>query len=139
MIKNFIISSSVNLKFDGQEPDLHNCYRVQTITHCSQTRTFKIIFSQTYPPNAPTTLITLEFSNTAILSVSENIFNLKEPYLEEMGYKNPDDTDLDWLIEQRKSTPDDHLILRFCDDEYIRVYCDRATATAQHPELPPTR
>jgi hypothetical protein len=41
--------------------------------------------------------------------------------IQEIGYKDPDDKDLDWLNDERNFTANSQIIFRFENDEFIRV------------------
>jgi hypothetical protein len=42
--------------------------------------------------------------------------------LDEIGFKNPDDDDLDWLVSESHATSSDHLVFSFGPKEHIRVH-----------------
>ncbi|MCI5072073.1 hypothetical protein MRY82_03885 [bacterium] len=44
--------------------------------------------------------------------------------LSEIGYKEPEDKDLDYIHNQEQSSDSSHIFIRFESDCYIRVYSD---------------
>jgi hypothetical protein len=43
-----------------------------------------------------------------------------------MGYKEPQEKEIDFLIQEQNFLPEYHLIIRFENDEYLRIYCESA-------------
>jgi len=52
--------------------------------------------------------------------------------LEEIGFKNPDDNDLDWLVSESHATGEDHLVFSFGSKEYVRVHGERGHLEEYH-------
>ncbi|MBA3673949.1 MAG: hypothetical protein H0W75_03175 [Chitinophagaceae bacterium] len=44
--------------------------------------------------------------------------------IEEIGYKQKDDQDYDWLEQEEKSDETEHIIIRFESNDYIRIFCE---------------
>lgn len=131
MIRNFKLSDSVTLSLTDTSFDLHNFFDLQSLSYDYQHRTLTLVFIGIdrllgYPAKA-----SLEFRGIQKLSSSCGIMNLKEQTLDEMGFKNPDDNDLDWLIEEQMASVADDFVMRFIHDEYLRIHCNQIIATLQ--------
>jgi hypothetical protein len=60
---------------------------------------------------------------------SPDFANEITPDFEELGYKNPDDMDIDWLLQEQESSPDDHLVFTFSGGAFFRVHSQYAEVT----------
>ncbi|MDX3774721.1 hypothetical protein QE250_11395, partial [Chromatiaceae bacterium AAb-1] len=70
--------------------------------------------------------VSIKFLDVDYFELSPNFAGQLTCDLEEMGYKNPGDKDVDWLISENKSTEADHLLFRFSNDEFVRIHAKKA-------------
>jgi hypothetical protein len=71
--------------------------------------------------------LTIEFSEIDVFELSPGFAVEDVTDIDEMGFKNPNDQDLDWLLDQRQATPTDHLVFRFAGGHFLRVHARIAT------------
>ncbi len=60
------------------------------------------------------------------LEISDGVLAGKAGELEEIGFKEPDDNDLNWLVDEEKASKTFHIVFAFQNDEYIRVGSETA-------------
>ncbi|NWC00539.1 hypothetical protein HX882_32175 [Pseudomonas gingeri] len=133
MIKNFSIPDSVTLQINERVFDLHNDFNVYAVSKNFQENVLEVTFASTVEGIKPQERITVTFHEIDALLLSSNALNLAEPDLMEMGYKNPEDFDHDWINRESVSTSEDHLFFRLCGDEFIRLHSKSATARVCSP------
>jgi len=129
MQKSFKISHSIEAEGEGFCYDLHNNYEFLTLQINSKNQQVVIRFAKTRghrvpvenPPN-----LELSFYGLIHISFSEGFFINQSKTIEEIGYKESNNDNLDWLIEEDKTQPEYHLIIRFDNDEFIRIYAETA-------------
>lgn len=127
MRKDFVISNSIALEGKNYYFDLHNCYSVKEIKFENEKHALKIVFEKVQgdwvKTNNPQT-IEMIFIGVSFFETSSNLFKDLSVDIEEMGYKNEGDLDFDWLLNEEQSGPDDHFVLRFVNDDFVRVFAD---------------
>ncbi|RYH61442.1 MAG: hypothetical protein EON54_10175 [Alcaligenaceae bacterium] len=123
MIKNFKIMDAVALSFEDGYFDLHNDFKITRLKNNGQD--LAIIFSSLKDDerNGSIELIFHEFSY-----FESDVFPLTSEclFISEMGYKNPDDMDCDWLLSEKSSVAGDHLFFRFDADRFLRIFARHA-------------
>lgn len=134
MIRNFILTDAVTLDWDDKWFDLHNTFDVYDLTHSFTEKTLSITFVGLPEFMGCAPLVTLAFFGIRRFYCSSEVLNLAEPTLAEMGFKNPDDFDHDWLLEEKMATTQDDFFLRFDKDEFLRIYCDEIIASVRYPD-----
>lgn len=123
MKKNFLIDQAVGVIYEGRYFDLHNCYNFQGFEFEVVGKKFRLVFECSDSAlTTPQTKILIEFIDVSVLELSYGFTSHINQNLVEMGYKNADDRDYDWLVEERNAFETDHLFFRFDSDEYIRIY-----------------
>jgi hypothetical protein len=125
MKKNFKIGQSNELIKSDVVYDLHNEFDFLGITLKTSDRTLRLVFkpnSQLENSNSP---IVLNFQNVDYLEFSTNFGSQINSGLDEIGYKNPNDRDDNWLKSEQQANCDDHLFFRFDKGEFIRVFCQK--------------
>lgn len=127
MRKDFVISNSIVLEGKDYYYDLHNCYSVKEIKFKNKSKVSKFVFAKVQgdwvSENSPKT-IEIIFSGVSYFESSNKFFKNLPEDVEEIGYKNEGDFDYDWLLNEEQSTPQDHFVLRFVNDDYVRVFAD---------------
>jgi hypothetical protein len=126
MEKKFSIGQSNEIIKDDKIFDLHNSYEFIGIVLKSKERYFQILFEPSPEYGKGKLPVSLHFDAIDYLEFSPN-FGTRLIYgLDEIGYKNPDDRDEEWLLSEQQSTHDDHLFFRLDGGDFIRVHCQHA-------------
>ena len=124
MKKNFIVDQGVYIKIKNNCYDLHNNY---DFISC-KFEPFKSIIYLTWLKldtkwgnlSDPSKIV-IVFHNILSFSMSNAFMTEKVTTIQEIGYKDPDDKDLDWLNGEEYFNPNSQIIFRFENDEFIRV------------------
>ena len=114
--------------------DLHNCYDFKELGFEVATKTASLKFEVNKSIDGSGEMmqaIVLKFSGVDHFELSPQFANSVSHYLAEMGYKNPDDSDLDWLVDEGRSTKSDHIVFRLANDEYIRLHSRWALVSSE--------
>lgn len=127
MRKDFVISNSIALEGKDYYYDLHNCYSVKEIKFENESHVSKFVFEKAQGDwisvNNPKT-IEIIFIGVSYLETNNNFFKNLPEDIEEIGYKNEGDFDYDWLLNEEQSTSQNHFVLRFVNDDYVRIFAD---------------
>ncbi len=130
MERNFKIKQGVEVWWGSKFVDLHNLYDFCDIVFSQANDMLTIVFRRNQF-EVPKDLeipkqVLFVFSGLQHLQVNDDLLHNRKLQLEEIGYKSPGDYNLDWLTTEDKSKEEDHIILRFQEDEFIRIGCDKA-------------
>lgn len=123
MKKNFTLNQ-ISIKFNGYSLDLHNIYDFSGL-EINNEKTVRLIFSinsNFEVDEYKAKKVVIEFIYVDYFRLSDNFVEKITPNLDEIGYKNPDDLDLMWLISEAKSAKKDHIIFRFENGEFVRIH-----------------
>ncbi|KJS28275.1 MAG: hypothetical protein VR64_25210 [Desulfatitalea sp. BRH_c12] len=128
MKRNFRVEHGVEIWKGYKFIDLHNLYILSEIFYSMASSLLTIVFCRNKYP-APQGIVlpsrtVFVFSNLFYLEISNGLLSGNIKQLEEIGYKNPGDSNMDWLITEDKSKGGDHIVLRFQEDEFVRIGCD---------------
>jgi hypothetical protein len=131
MKKTFSIPSSIEIAYEGCNHDLHNCYSFSQLEFYCKGKSLRIHFDAdaAYVKNTSPKSIIIQFDMVDYFQISPDFVNQITPDFEELGYKNPDDMDIDWLLQEEESSPDDHLMFAFSGGAYLRVHSQYADIT----------
>lgn len=127
MDKNFLLRDSVALESETLYIDLHNFYdfkRVELL-YTKDENSLELNFERNDEFNTierNPKRVKLIFRNLQFLVFSSNYFLEFSPNVEEIGYKNPDDFDYDWLLNEEQKSQSSHLVIRFENGEYLRLF-----------------
>lgn len=125
MHKNFKIAQSISIEGEGFYYDLHNNYDFSNLQLNTINNFALISFIKTkgdwVPSENPPNLV-LSFSGLEYIYFSKGFFINQSKNIEELGYKEIENENLDWLIQEDKFLPEHHLVIRFDNDEFIRIY-----------------
>jgi len=122
MKKNFIVGQSNEVVKDNNFYDLHNIYNFVEIRINTEKSQLKIIFQPIDDFQKQQSSIVFVFHSLDYLELSKGFGTRKITTLEEVGYKEPNDYDTNWILSENQSSPEDHLFFRLSKDDYVRVY-----------------
>lgn len=130
MDKNFVIDNSVGIEVEGLLYDLHNFYDFKELKVEVIVNAVSLLFSvgaefEKEQKNKGVA-ISIKFLDVDYFELSPDFTSRLTQDLEEIGYKNPGDKDIDWLVGEKKSTEADHLLFRFANDEFLRIHAKKA-------------
>ncbi len=129
MDKNFVVDNAVAIDIEGSLYDLHNFYDFKELNIDAAIKVVSLLFvinSQTVKDRQMYEKVSIKFRGVQYFELSQNFVSKITCDLEEIGYKNPGDMDVDWLIDENKSVESDHIFFRFANDEFIRIYSKEA-------------
>ena len=123
MDKNFVIDLDIALKGDNFYYDLHNFYSIEAmqIDCFSKNIKLKFVASIFDHENASCKFIYMTFEGVVYFEIHH--FSTTTKDINELGYKDSNDNDLDWLVPENKSKPNDHIVIRLDYGGYIRIGC----------------
>lgn len=123
MIKNFKIIDAVALSFNGDCFDLHNDFKITQLQVDKKDLKIEFASLKNDAKNKNIEIIFSEFSY-----FESDVFPMTDGYLfvSEIGYKNPEDMDCDWLLRENLSVSADHLFFRFDGDHFLRIFSRNA-------------
>ena len=126
MKKGFEIGQSNEVIQAGRIYDLHNLYDFSGVIIKGVPCKFQILFEPNSEHGGGQLPISLNFEEVDYLEFSSNFGTQEISSLDEMGYKNPEDRDDTWLMEEKDISPESHLFFRFDGGSFIRVHCRNA-------------
>ncbi len=130
MDKNFVIDNAVGIEIEGRMYDLHNFYDFKELKVDAAANAVSLIFIVNAEfekeQGDDGKEVSIKFRDVDYFELSSNFASKLTHGLEEIGYKNPGDRDVDWLIGENKSTGGDHLLFRFANDEFLRIHAKKA-------------
>lgn len=123
MIKNFKIMDAIALSFEDNYFDLHNDFEITQLRMNERDLIINFSSLNGSEKNKSIEIIFHEFSY-----FESDVFPLVDRclFVSEIGYKNPDDMDCDWLLDEKSSTTGDHLFFRFDADNFLRIFARNA-------------
>lgn len=141
MQKGFEIGQSNEVIKGGKIYDLHNQYDLIGVLMLGKARRLRLFFEPNAEHGKGNCPIFLDFEQLDFIEFSPNFGTRIISGLDEIGYKNPEDRDDEWLMDERQATPDDHLYFRLDGVDFIRIHCrfaDLHEAKLASPMIPPT-
>lgn len=135
MKRNFKIVDSIALVFGDFYLDIHNDYDVVNISiSIRQNSLIEISFERLNErwvnKNNPNKL-KLIFDQIKYLDYSENLLVNFSSTIEDIGFKDKDDIDYDWIMSEDQSNIESNIFFRFEDGSYIKIYSHSATLTIE--------
>lgn len=129
MKRNFKIQDSIAIQSDISYFDLHYCYDLELIrlSICNESSlemSFGIIEEDWVSINSPKR-IKIVFQNMKYLEFSPLLLSNFSPNIEEIGFKEANDHDYNWLLTEEQTDDDCHIFFRFDNEEYLRLYCEQ--------------
>lgn len=134
MDRNFSIGQANELVLDGQLFDLHNCYDFSGIVVMSTGRA-QLWFRPNPEHTKNVNALVVDVLGVDVLEITQGVLLGTVCDLDEVGFKNPGDTDLDWLVGERHARGNDHLVFSFGPDEHVRVHGERAQLREERKSL----
>lgn len=126
MKKSFEIGQSNEVIKAGKIYDLHSQYDFIGVVLKAKDRRLQILFEPNPEYGKGQLPIWLSFEEIDYLEFSPNFGTRVVSGLSEMGYKNPEDRDDEWLMDEQQATCDEHLFFRLDGGDFIRVHCQYA-------------
>lgn len=126
MNKSFEIGQSNEVIKADKIYDLHNQYDFIGVVLETKNRRLQILFEPNPEYGKGQLPIKLNFEEIDYLEFSPNFGTRYISGLDEMGYKNPDDRDDEWLLNEQQATCNNHLFFRMDGGAFIRVHCQNA-------------
>lgn len=129
MVRNFKIHNSIAIQSNSSYFDLHNCYDLESIrllicNESSLEMNFEITDGHWVPTNSQKR-IQIVFQKIKNLEFSQLLLRDFSPNIEEIGFKEANDHDYDWLLTEEQPDNDCHIFFRFENEEYLRLYCEQ--------------
>ncbi|WP_341224499.1 hypothetical protein [uncultured Arcticibacterium sp.] len=128
MKTEFKIDNSIALEVNGIYIDLHNFYHLHDLNiEIPYNRiTLRWEKSEKWISEKSPETCEIVFSSVSFFQMSEHFYMEHPTNLEEIGFKEPDNFDHDWLGAQEHSNEKDHIFFRFRGDEFLRIYAKKA-------------
>ena len=116
-MKNFRLRDSVSIIFeDGDARDLHNEYNFLKMVVDKDVSLFFEPYDDPIKRG-----VKIEFKDVRYFTLDGNFFTEYCNDLEEMGYKDPEDADMDWLLDEDEYDDGAHFVIRFGNDACLRI------------------
>lgn len=132
MKRDFALGQSNELLGGGKIYDLHNHYDLGGIAIFS-TGCACVWFTPSEEHGAGRPAVVIDIGGIDHLEMTSGVAMGRVRDLVEMGYKSPDDPDLDWLMGERTAKADDHFVFSFGPIDFLRVH---GTSMQLHERAP---
>lgn len=118
-----MVADSIAIQLNGTYYDVHNDYNFIGLMKNDTTKTAVLFFEKKMASwvnsEAPKYLLLFFYGlNFFELSIIDVVLPAK---LEEIGFKDPTDFDIDWLISNQNEQDNLHIIFRLEGDGFIRI------------------
>src|SRR5689334_9769772 len=124
MSKNFKIYGGVILESQNFSFDIHNDFDLKGLSINLFDKELNILFerfeSDWINGDLPIKF-ELEFKNFKTFNISKNFFSSSDLTVDQIGYKEKDDTNMDWLIEEENFQEGFDYVIRLMNDEFLRI------------------
>lgn len=136
MARNFAVGQSNEFLSAGRLYDVHNQYdflgvAIASSGHATLWFAPNEEWGQGMPPFA------IEVEAVDYFAVSDGVGRGRVRDVDELGYKRPNDHDLDWLMDEGAATDEDHLVISFGPKDYLRIHGQRMLLREAAPRDPP--
>jgi len=124
MKKNFVIGQANELIKEGRIYDLHNSYDFEDMLTGNDDE-MVIVFSPNpiYGNQFPKISLHIQQLDRIITSPGFDIKNVGD--IDEIGYKDRRDYDINWLLDEKQISGMEDLFFRFTSGHYIRLHGKR--------------
>lgn len=126
MKKEFAIGQSNEIIKGQKIIDLHNEYDFVGVILKGNECRLQIQFAPNPEHGKGKPHITLNFDGIDYLEFSPNFGTRPISGLDEIGYKNVNDRDDNWLLTEQQATDKDHLFFRMDGGSFIRIHSQHA-------------
>lgn len=124
MKKNFNVGQSNELLMAGKIYDIHNNYAFSSLLVMKNFTELSFEPDREWGAGEP--LITITFYRVKHFTLSDKFAVSDISHFEEVGYKGPDDQNLDFISGEQHADETSHLLFRFGSDQVIRIWAERA-------------
>jgi hypothetical protein len=124
MKRNFSTYGGVVLQINNNSFDTHNDYSFDQFTINVIEKGFTIYFKKKAEKRVDRKLpmtFSIDFDYFTLLKISGNFMSSDNLTIDQIGYKDKNDFDIDWLIEDENFNDDLDLIIRLVDNDYLRI------------------
>jgi len=129
-VKNFVIVDTVHLSINGGEiRDFHNAFDFAGLR--LDLEQFKVVYQFTPYRNEHSNIVEIHFSDVGYFEFTENPFTETPTEVEEFGYKDIGDDDMDWICDEMNYKPGMHFIVRLRNDSCLRIGAGNMFATVR--------
>jgi len=119
--KNFTVGQANEILSGGKIYDLHNHYDFGGITIASN-GCASVWFTANGEHGKGLPPVTLDMEGIDFLAMSSGVAMGRVRDLDEVGYKQASDQDLNWLLPEQAASDDDHLVLSFGPSDFLRIH-----------------
>lgn len=77
----------------------------------------------------------IEFSDIHYFRLDASFFSDDSDDVEELGYKDPADADMDWLLDEDEYVDGAHFVIRFGNDACLRIGSAEVMAEIMPPSV----
>jgi hypothetical protein len=123
MARAFKVGQSNELVSAGKVYDVHNQYDFDGFAVLSGGRAY-LWFVPNSEHGAGMPPVVIKIEGVDFVEVSSGVAMGKVRDVAEMGFKNPGDRDLEWLLGERASTDKDHFVISFGPSDFLRIHGD---------------
>lgn len=128
MQKNFVIDNGIALEGDHFYLDVHNCYSL--VDFEMNTKSGKSNINISFKKAEECFLDGRPFNfRMSFLNISyfdcKGLFSKSIHDIELIGYKETEDNDLSWLLEEKHFDINCCMVFLFNDDSYLKVQCEK--------------
>lgn len=121
MRRAFKLGQSNEVVSSGHVYDLHNDYVPTAIVFDAQRNDLRIAFKRLLDDGVGKSA-TLVFHEVDLLELRGNIGAGGISGVDELGYKDVDDYDYEWLSREGQSSASDHMVIRFDSGATLRIH-----------------
>ncbi|HKP68703.1 MAG TPA: hypothetical protein VJV05_05430 [Pyrinomonadaceae bacterium] len=129
MNRSFAVPDSIAIQVEDRYLDLHNDFHLARIGRNEGECEIMLVFekeSGEWVHRTDPAIFHICFNGVTHLKHSFEELDSVPAEVDEIGFKNPDDANYDWLMDEDEAEPTDHLVFRFVNDEYLRIFAKEA-------------
>ena len=134
MERDFRVEQEIELHVGESWFDLKNVYFFHSFILDADSGDVRLVF-EGHPESGRPELVgkklSVNFGQVSYFKFSQYFVQKVNTELLRIGFKNPLDFDTDWLLSDEQSNCNDHLLFCLGNDEFIRIYADKAEVENQ--------
>ncbi len=136
-MKNFVIENGVEVALEGAPLiDLHNDFEFVGMIADVRSDRIELIF-RSLDERELDMEVSLIFTKLEHVSVDNGVFVGQSGLVDEIGYKEAEDDDMDWLLPERGYREGAHFVVGFEKEQNLRIASEDMTAEVR--PLKPSR